>query len=63
MTIRMKDIAKNLGVSQATVSKVLRDPLDIGEFPRRSVLERDKDLDYIEPTLVVRSSTQKNGTK
>ncbi len=46
MTIRMKDIAKDLGLSQATVSKVLRDHPDIGESTRRRVLERVKELDY-----------------
>ena len=38
MTIRMKDIAKDLGLSQATVSKVLRDHPDIGESTRQRVL-------------------------
>lgn len=46
MTIRMKDIAKDLGISQATVSKVLREHPDIGEKTRQRVLERVKELDY-----------------
>ena len=33
MGTRMKDIAKNLGVSVVTVSKVLRNHPDIGEAP------------------------------
>lgn len=54
MTIRMKDIAKDLGLSQATVSKVLRDHPDIGELTRRRVLERVKELDY-QPNSLARS--------
>jgi LacI family transcriptional regulator len=54
MTIRMKDIAKDLGISQATVSKVLREHPDIGEETRRRVLERVKELDY-QPNTLARS--------
>jgi len=54
MTIRMKDIAKDLGLSQATVSKVLRNHPDIGESTRRRVLERVKELDY-QPNSLARS--------
>src|SRR5580692_12681953 len=54
MTIRMKDIAKELGISQATVSKVLREHPDIGEETRRRVLERVKELDY-QPNSLARS--------
>ena len=54
MTIRMKDIAKELGLSQATVSKVLRDHPDIGERTRQRVLERVKELDY-QPNSLARS--------
>ena len=54
MTIRMKDIAKDLGISQATVSKVLREHPDIGEETRRRVLERVKELDY-QPNSLARS--------
>ncbi|GGG63262.1 LacI family DNA-binding transcriptional regulator [Edaphobacter dinghuensis] len=54
MTIRMKDIARDLGLSQATVSKVLRDHPDIGESTRRRVLERVKELDY-QPNSLARS--------
>jgi LacI family transcriptional regulator, galactose operon repressor len=54
MTIRMKDIAKDLGLSQATVSKVLRDHPDIGEKTRLRVLERVKELDY-QPNSLARS--------
>ena len=54
MTIRMKDIAKELGLSQATVSKVLREHPDIGEKTRKRVLERVKELDY-QPNTLARS--------
>jgi LacI family transcriptional regulator len=49
--IRMKDIAKELGLSQATVSKVLRKHPDISEKTRLRVLERVKELDYRPNTL------------
>ena len=54
MTIRMKDIAKELGVSQATISKVLREHPDIGEETRQRVLERVRELDY-QPNSLARS--------
>src|SRR5580700_2266404 len=54
MTIRMKDIAKDLGISQATVSKVLREHPDIGEETRQRVLDRVKELDY-QPNSLARS--------
>ena len=54
MTIRMKDIAKELGLSQATVSKVLREHPDIGEKTRKRVLERVRELDY-QPNSLARS--------
>jgi LacI family transcriptional regulator len=50
----MKDIAKDLGLSQATVSKVLREHPDIGEKTRQRVLERVKELDY-QPNSLARS--------
>lgn len=52
--IRMKDIAKELGLSQATVSKVLRKHPDISEKTRLRVLERVKELDY-QPNTLARS--------
>jgi LacI family transcriptional regulator len=42
----MKDIARDLGVSVVTVSKVVRNVSDIGEETRRRVLKRIKELDY-----------------
>jgi LacI family transcriptional regulator len=38
MNILMKDVAKDLGVSLLTVSKVLRNHPDIGEETREQVL-------------------------
>jgi LacI family transcriptional regulator len=54
MAIRMKDIAKDLGLSAVTVSKVLRDHPDIGEETRERVLKRVKELDY-QPNVLARS--------
>jgi len=50
----MKDIATDLGLSQATVSKVLRNHPDIGFETRQRVLERVKELDY-QPNSLARS--------
>jgi len=46
MPIKMKDIAQDLGLSQVTVSKVLRDHPDISEETRQRVLRRVDELDY-----------------
>lgn len=54
MSLRMKDIARDLGVSVVTVSKVLRNHSDIGEATRQRVLNRIKELDY-RPNLAARS--------
>lgn len=50
----MKDIARDLGVSVVTVSKVLRNHSDISEGTRDRVLARIKELDY-RPNLAARS--------
>lgn len=42
----MKDIARDLGVSTVTISKVLRNHPDVGEETRERVLARVKELDY-----------------
>ncbi len=42
----MKDIARDLGVSAVTVSKVLRNHGDIGPKTRERVLQRIKELNY-----------------
>lgn len=49
----MKDIAKELGVSTVTISKVLRNHPDVGEETRQRVLARVKELDY-RPNLAAR---------
>jgi LacI family transcriptional regulator len=50
----MKDIARDLGVSVVTISKVLRNHPDVGEETRERVLARVKELDY-RPNLAARS--------
>src|SRR5450432_337386 len=54
MSTRMKDIAKDLGVSVVTISKVLRNHPDVGDETRERVLARVKELDY-RPNLAARS--------
>src|SRR6185369_4509581 len=54
MGTRMKDIAKDLGVSVITVSKVLRNHPDVGDKTRNRVLTRVRELDY-QPNLAARS--------
>jgi LacI family transcriptional regulator len=54
MTVRMKDIAKDLGLSVVTISKVLRNHPDIAEETRERVLRRVKELDY-QPNITARS--------
>ena len=46
MTTTMKDIARDLGVSVVTVSKVLRNHSDIGEQTRKRILQRMKEVNY-----------------
>ncbi len=53
MAVRLKDIARDLGVSVVTVSKVLRGNADIGEATRTRVLKRMKELNY-QPNMLAR---------
>lgn len=46
MSVTMKDIARELGVSVVTVSKVIRGHSDIGDETRQRVLKRVKELNY-----------------
>lgn len=54
MAVRLKDIARDLGVSVITVSKVLRNRDDISSETRERVLKRVKELDY-HPNLAARA--------
>ncbi|HUP02984.1 MAG TPA: LacI family DNA-binding transcriptional regulator [Bryobacteraceae bacterium] len=54
MAVRMKDIARDLGVSTVTVSKAIRNHSDISPKTRRRVLQRIKELNY-QPNLAART--------
>ena len=54
MTVRLKDIARDLGVSVVTVSKVLRNHEDISDETRERVLKRTNELNY-QPNPVARA--------
>jgi len=54
LAARMKDIARDLGVSLMTVSKALRNHSDISPETRSRVLKRARDLHY-EPNWIARS--------
>jgi LacI family transcriptional regulator len=54
MAIRLKDIARELGVSVITVSKALRGKADISDATRERILKRMKELDY-QPNMTARS--------
>ncbi len=54
MPVRLKDIARDLGVSVVTVSKVLRNHTDISDETRARVLKRMQELNY-RPNLAARA--------
>jgi LacI family transcriptional regulator len=54
MNVTMKDIARELGVSIGTVSKVLRDHPDIGRETRDRIRRRMQELNY-RPNLTARA--------
>lgn len=54
MAIRLKDIAREMGVSVITVSKALRGKADISDATRQRILKRMKELDY-QPNMTARS--------
>lgn len=53
MAVRLKDIARDLGVSLITVSKALRGVNDISEETRQRVLKRIEELNY-RPNMLAR---------
>jgi len=53
LAIRLKDIARDLGISTVTVSKVLRGNKDISEKTRARVLKRMQELNY-KPNMLAR---------
>jgi LacI family transcriptional regulator len=54
MAVRLKDIARDVGVSTVTVSKVLRGSKDVGAQTRQRILKRMRDLNY-RPNLIARA--------
>jgi LacI family transcriptional regulator len=54
MAVTMKDIARELGLSVVTVSKVIRNHSDIGEETRQRVQKRIKELNY-QPNMAARA--------
>jgi LacI family transcriptional regulator len=54
MAVRLKDIARDLGVSVITVSKALRDHSDISLETKARVLKRCKEMNY-RPNLAARA--------
>jgi LacI family transcriptional regulator len=53
MAVRLKDVAKDLGLSIVTISKVLRNHPDIPQETRERVLKRVKELEY-QPNILAR---------
>lgn len=45
-TITIKDIARELGISTATVSRALRNTYDVSEITRKRVLKKGRELNY-----------------
>jgi LacI family transcriptional regulator, galactose operon repressor len=54
MPVRMKDVARDLGVSIITVSKALRNHTDISAATRARVIKKAKELNY-RPNLAARA--------
>jgi LacI family transcriptional regulator len=54
MTVRMKDIAQEMGLSVVTISKALRNHPDIAKETRERILQLVKDMNY-RPNLMARS--------
>lgn len=60
-TVRLKDIAKKLGVSITTVSKALNDHPDISEDRKEQILELVSEMKYIPNTIA--QNLRKRSTK
>ncbi|MGH9600123.1 MAG: LacI family DNA-binding transcriptional regulator [Terracidiphilus sp.] len=54
ISVRMKDIARDMGLSTVTISKVLRGHSDISEETAKRVLKRMKELNY-QPNFAARA--------
>jgi LacI family transcriptional regulator len=54
MTVRLKDIARDLGVSVITASKALRGSKDISDETRKRVLARMREVNY-QPNMTARA--------
>src|ERR1700694_5852105 len=52
--VRLKDIARDMGLSIVTISKVLRGQSDISEETRKRVLKRIKEMNY-QPNFAARA--------
>jgi LacI family transcriptional regulator len=52
--VRLKDIARDMGLSTVTISKVLRGHSDISEETRKRVLKRMKEMNY-QPNFAARA--------
>src|ERR1039458_773353 len=52
--VRMKDIARDMGLSTVTISKALRGHPDIAEQTRRRILKRMEELNY-QPNFAARA--------
>ncbi len=62
MSSNIKDIAKNLGISAAAVSKALNDRKDISEKLKRKVRKAAKELNYTPNSIARRLVTNKSNT-
>ncbi len=58
MTVRIKDIADELGISKTTVSRALRDHPDLRKATKQLVLEKAKTMGY-EPNYIAKALSTK----
>lgn len=57
--VTVKDIAKSLGISISTVSRALKNSLDVSAETREQVLNKARELDYLPNDLALALSTKK----